>query len=179
MPNRSASWKETCIIVGIVSTVCLGIAIAWATRGVWIVLPFAGIEAGLLTYVAWKTCSDSYHRQAIIFDQNSVRVEWGKHHPKLFWKFPIDESMFIIRQPSHSLSAATLEFSNAEQKLEIGKLLNREDKEELIRFLEKANLPLTKTGEIQTHAIDAFNLDNHNAGLKKTLQVKKNRYRVI
>lgn len=43
-PNCSMSWRENKVLVAGLAIVSFGIAGAFAMRGLWVILPFAGIE---------------------------------------------------------------------------------------------------------------------------------------
>jgi uncharacterized membrane protein len=98
-PNRSLTRRQQNRVVLIVAMPCVGIALVFATLGYWLVLPFAGLEVGLLLwafahlrghdadyesiticgdrlYIEWRT-ADKVHRREL----NTVwtRIEAGRH----------------------------------------------------------------------------------------------------
>lgn len=72
-PNLSARWKSTKIFLFIVSFFALSIGIAFALVGVWMILPFAGIEIIVLLIVMHRVARKCYRKQVIynIFAKNS------------------------------------------------------------------------------------------------------------
>jgi len=42
--NQSMSWKANLYLAASLGVVCMGVAIAMATYGLWMVIPFAGLE---------------------------------------------------------------------------------------------------------------------------------------
>ncbi|MEL7289923.1 MAG: DUF2244 domain-containing protein, partial [Pseudomonadota bacterium] len=47
-PNRSATWQQTKHLIAAFALFISSIAIAWSLAGAWVILPFAGLEVGLL-----------------------------------------------------------------------------------------------------------------------------------
>ncbi|WP_218355297.1 DUF2244 domain-containing protein [Alteromonas lipotrueiana] len=78
-PNRSASWRETKTVWLVFFLVVLVIAMAWAAAGVWIVLPFAGIELGLLGYLMYRTNWQTYQQQRLIISPSLLVLEHDYH----------------------------------------------------------------------------------------------------
>lgn len=42
--NQSMSWKANLYLAASLGVVCMGVAIAMAAYGLWMVIPFAGLE---------------------------------------------------------------------------------------------------------------------------------------
>jgi uncharacterized membrane protein len=47
-PNRSLSWRQSMMFLGAIAVPLLLISVVLATRGFWLVLPFAGLELAAL-----------------------------------------------------------------------------------------------------------------------------------
>ncbi|MEJ2419454.1 MAG: DUF2244 domain-containing protein, partial [Exilibacterium sp.] len=80
-PNRSIEWKAIKYWLLIISLPALIIAIDWLIMGLWMILPFVGIELGLLSYFMYRICYKNYYQQYIDINKNSVTVTAGIHPP--------------------------------------------------------------------------------------------------
>ena len=65
-PNRSANWQQNKIIIMVMAAFVMSIAIAWSAVGVWIVLPFAGFEVGLLAFLMHRVSYSTYQKQITV-----------------------------------------------------------------------------------------------------------------
>ena len=64
-PNRSASWQDTKWLMLIFAVAVFTIAIGWAVVGVWIILPFAGVEVVLLIFIMYQVSRSTYRWETI------------------------------------------------------------------------------------------------------------------
>src|SRR5690606_5899278 len=85
LPNRSATWAETRLLLFIICGITLAIGVFWAFVGAWLVLPFSGLEAALVAYVLYRVCHGTYQRQVITCSAEQVLVQIGAHFPKRSW----------------------------------------------------------------------------------------------
>lgn len=63
------------------AVLCFGVAIGFAALGLWLVLPFAGLEVGLLAWALQAQRSRERDYERLLIDGDSVVLEWrkGKH----------------------------------------------------------------------------------------------------
>lgn len=47
----------------------------WAFVGTWAVLPFSGLEAGLVAWLMYRVCQATYQRQVITCSPQQVRKQ--------------------------------------------------------------------------------------------------------
>ena len=64
-PNRSITWVQAKWIIAFMIAVVMIIAIAWTFVGAWMILPFAGLEAGLFAYLMYKVTRFTYLKQIV------------------------------------------------------------------------------------------------------------------
>ena len=65
-PNRSLTWRQSLLVMCALGGFCLSIAIVWTFVGAWLILPFAGIEVGLLALVMYLVSCSTYDKQVLI-----------------------------------------------------------------------------------------------------------------
>ena len=68
-PNRSLSWKSTCIFLLFISITCLTIGIGFSLVGAQLIIPFAGLEVILVSVCVYlvfrKTSSEEEKLQLV------------------------------------------------------------------------------------------------------------------
>jgi len=143
-PNRSANARQNRIFFFGLVAVSGTIALAWTVMGVWLVLPFAGIELGLVGYflskVYWatqKTQSITLADSAIeICEQSSIR-SYRKALTRSTSKLSISE----VYKP---LIIEEICLFDDRQRVEVGGFLNREDKQRVINEIKQAGIPVQR-----------------------------------
>lgn len=74
-PNRSATWHESkWLIVGMM-VILITIALGWIFAGVWMILPFAGLETGLFALLTYLVSRQTYRQQIITMTPSEITVE--------------------------------------------------------------------------------------------------------
>ena len=147
LPNRSASWAQTRLFVLAVCTTTLFIGGFMAFIGAWMVLPFSGVEALLVAYLFYRVCQSTYQRQVITCGNETVLVEFGTHFPKRSWHLERQRTRLSVDDAAHPLSPPTLVIADSSHSIELGRFLNKDDKEEALKTLRKAGLQVRRVGE--------------------------------
>ncbi|MCU7555985.1 DUF2244 domain-containing protein [Alteromonas sp. ASW11-19] len=137
-PNRSATWGQTKWLILAMSAVLATVATGWLIAGVWVILPFAGIEIGLLAYLFYRVSHFTYQYQAICISADRVLVSLSKRSPDLIFVTSQCHVEFLDgdtpwHQPVIILVGAT-------QRIEIGQFLNHADRQQLKQSLATAGL---------------------------------------
>ena len=69
LPNRSATWANTKLLMAAMIFFVMVIALAWAFVGAWVILPFAGFEVGLFALLMYKVSRFTYSKQIITINK--------------------------------------------------------------------------------------------------------------
>ena len=144
LPNRSASWGETRLFIFIICGIMLAIGTFWAFAGAWMILPFSGIEAGLVAFLFYRVCLATYHKQVITFSNDSVLIQFGRHFPKRSWRLPLNNVYLALTEPKQKFSPVKINVSDGKQSIELGAFLNKEDKQLALLNLKAAGLQIKK-----------------------------------
>jgi len=139
-PNRSLEWKKVKIYLLIFSLPAVIVAIGWWMIGVWIILPFAGLELGLLTFFMYRVCYQNYHWQQITVNKDYVAVSSGVHSPKQCIKLARPECYLSVSPPLKPMDSVILALTTDEQSVSVGDFLNHDDRELARRSLVAAGL---------------------------------------
>ncbi|RDV24659.1 DUF2244 domain-containing protein [Alteromonas aestuariivivens] len=142
-PNRSASWNDSKRLV-ILLTVPLGlIAVFWSFAGVWMILPFAGLEAGLLAFFMYRVSHWTYQQQIIRIAPHTVRVEIRGRQNKTV-KFPRTDCFVEFVDSENDWPLPRIRLVASAQYLEIGQFLNLRDRQQLREDLSSSGLPVCR-----------------------------------
>lgn len=139
-PNRSMSWQTNKKVLLCVLLVNLAIALVWASRGAWLVLPFAGLEVLLLGlgmyYVSWKL----NFKEVITIEAESLTLQKGVYFPRQEWQWQLSQTTVVRRPNKYRMSAPNLYLKHLNNQIEIGDFLNRGEKKELLIELKQLGL---------------------------------------
>ncbi|MGH1487479.1 MAG: DUF2244 domain-containing protein [Cellvibrionaceae bacterium] len=139
-PNRSTEWKDIKRWLLLLSLPALIIAIGWLMVGVWIILPFAGLELGLLSYFMYKVCYQNYRIQKITVKKDTVILEDGIHTATETHQFARPDCYLSVKTPSTPMESLELSLFSEAQSSPVGDFLNPSDRELARRLLVKAGL---------------------------------------
>ena len=86
-PNCSISWRELLAFYLLTCVVALAIGVFFTLQGMWLVLPFSGLEMAALGYGLYLTSRKVYRREVITLDEHVTRVEKGVQRVDQSWEF--------------------------------------------------------------------------------------------
>ncbi|MFC3123412.1 DUF2244 domain-containing protein [Agaribacter flavus] len=140
MPNKSASWQQTKILILTIFVAMGAIAIAWATVGVWLILPFAGIEFSLFAFLIYRICRKTYdHQSLVIFNDRLVLEEYtGK---KQLTQSLDKKNLYIeYTETKHNWRMPKVTLVNDKENISIGEFLNSADRRHLKTMFEELGI---------------------------------------
>lgn len=143
-------------MVLLIGTAAFLVALYWTFKGYWIILPFAGLEVGLLAFLSYRVSLDSYHRQRIRLQESHIVVEWGRRYPKRRWRLQRENTILLVERPDHSLSPDILYLKDDQQQVRLGEKLGKEDIEALQQHLRGWRIPVRIQGVVRRHAGAGF-----------------------
>lgn len=135
--NRSMSWRANVVLaasLGAVSAI-FGGGIAWF--GFWMILPFAGLEFLLVIFCLGKAYKKMGFTEVISLRVNSVVIETGYDKPDKTIELPRQWTKLEFNNPSSLFEMGTLKIMASGRSVELGRLLNKEEKRDLHRELQK------------------------------------------
>lgn len=143
-PNRSATWQQVQKLIIAIAIVCFGIAVVWASLGVWLILPFTGIEVGLLALIMYKMSRFTLRKEIIEFQAETICVSSGIDKPNQSWQLNRASARVLTMEVRHPEDPPCIHLLDHQQRLELGKYLNLDDKKHLLRELQAAGLTVEK-----------------------------------
>jgi uncharacterized membrane protein len=86
-PNSSLSWKGNIRIFTVAVIVILVIAALFSSKGLWLVIPFAGFEILVLGAALYACACKAAEREVIDIGPDRVVVERGRYEPSKRFEF--------------------------------------------------------------------------------------------
>lgn len=144
-PNRSASWNQNKILIGILGCWCLLIACAFALIGAWMILPFAGIEIAALLAGCYSVCWNLHRRHVLRFCEDGVTIEKGRLLPNQVWHFSKHHTSISVERRDHpwdplKIFLCSRDHQGAIELIAIGDFLNKDDSTQLLKVLRQRGL---------------------------------------
>ena len=139
-PNRSASMRQTQVVIVAVSLFVLMIGIGWSLVGGYLVLPFAGLDVGLFAYFMYKVCNQTYEKQVITIGDEHVLIQSGKHCVERTVRLERPDAFILVAEPETPAEPIELSLSDSKSHFELGSFLSLSDKAEARTILKEAGL---------------------------------------
>ena len=137
-PNNSASWRVNSRLVASLALLAGAISLGFLWLGLWLVLPFSGLEV-LLVYAALYLCVSNNNRTEVItFERDRVIVERGRRFVEHKNEYQRAWSTIFVRQPDFRGHLKKIFIRSYGKEDELGAFLNKNDREQLIRALKHA-----------------------------------------
>ena len=86
-PNCSISWRELLLFYCLTCVVALAVGLFFTLQGLWLVLPFSGLEMLALGIGLFITSRKVYRREVITLDPQCTRIEKGVQRIDQIWEF--------------------------------------------------------------------------------------------
>jgi len=144
-PNCSASWAEIKVFLAVISTVCLGVAGAFAWVGLWPILPFAGLEIALLAYALCWTSTRARETEVVDISEQQVAVEKGHSEVEASWRFERSWTQVSLVEASVRNYPTRLFIGSHGQRVQLGLFLGEHERQRLARDLRSvlAGVPIS------------------------------------
>lgn len=146
-PNRSLTWRQSKVFVLVVGGFCLSIALVWSFVGAWLVLPFAGLEVGLLALITYVVSRGTYKKQRIFIKKDLVSVQKGIEKIQEEHVFSKEKMSFVCQSRNHPEDVRQLEFRSVNVSCKLGDFLNLDDQNTLIEVLSRHSIYLRELKE--------------------------------
>ena len=136
-PNCSLTPRGARYFVGSLALVTLGIGVYFASRGLWPVLPFAGLEVGLLAWAVRASLRKGSQREVILVSEADVVVERRAPSGSRRTVFPRHWARVTLRGPLASQHPSRLTIESHGRACEVGRFLTEDERRSLAARLER------------------------------------------
>ena len=147
-PNRSASWQMNKLIIAAFAIWWSLIALFFVLKGLWPILPFAGIEVGGLAAALYYVCWKLQQRHVLRFYDAELTLQKGAYYPKFSWRFARDAVSLSVEVQSHPWDPLKIFLCSSDQAIPVGNFLNKDDSKKLLKLLREQGLSVRNFSEI-------------------------------
>ncbi len=135
--NQSLSWQGNKVFILFVGILCFAIAIGFAIQGLWLILPFAGLEILALTIGLYICCLRNRQQEVITIDENKLLIEKGDKRPTEIWEFDRTWVNLELQRSKYQGHPSKLIVRSKGKETEIGECLTDKEKQSLADSLLK------------------------------------------
>ena len=136
-PNNSLSWRGNKIFFFMLFFISFVIAFSFAMAGMWLILPFAGLEMILLGSALTFCYIKNSQCEIVKIDEKNVSVSLIKSRNKKVFGCSKYWAKFILNKPRLKGYPHKLVLRSAGREMEIGALLTDEERIKLAGMLKK------------------------------------------
>jgi len=130
-PNCSISWPELVLFYFFTCLIALAVGLFFTLQGLWLVLPFSGLEMLALGGGLYLTSRKVYRREVITLDPEHIRIEKGVQRIDQSWEFKTPWIRIIDELPDCRSPRRKLAISMYGESVEVGSFLADSEKEAL------------------------------------------------
>lgn len=129
--NQSLSWRGNLTVLASLGVVMAVIATGFAFAGLWMVLPFAGVELLALAIALYVTCRRLASNEVISLSPKSVQVETGYRYPVNRRRVQRHWARIDLHTGRSAAERSRLYIRSHGQAIEVGACLTDEEREKL------------------------------------------------
>lgn len=136
-PNGSLSKDQARAFLWLTAGGCFTVALVFALQGLWPVLPFAGLEVGVLAWALRASMRHSRHRDVIRICHDTVRVERRDRHGLHHDQFARHWARVCVRAAASPRYPSRLLIESQGRHCELGRFLTEEERRDVARRLQR------------------------------------------
>ena len=146
-PNASLTVGQAWLSFSVMAVTGFGIAGLMAWRGLWPILPFAGLELGALGIALYVSVRRNGYREVIRMSGDTVHVEFGMLGRGASATLSLSRwwTRAVLEPGGHPHAPSRLLLRSAGQEVEIGRCLTDDERERLYRRLKELLSPAWRT----------------------------------
>ena len=145
-PNVALSWPQTRLFLWIAAAVCLTLGGVFALLGMWLILPFAGLEVVVLALALITTAQRAYDTEVVHVSESTVEIDKGRWRPERHWDFDRLWSEVILVAPGHPWYPSRLAVRSRGEQVELGRFLADDERARVAGELRHWIGPMAKPG---------------------------------
>ena len=130
-PNCSLTPESARTFVASVALLTFGAALFFTAQGLWPVLPFAGLEIGLLWWAVRASLRAGRRREAIVISDAAIVIERRDPSRSTRLVFPRHWATVKLRDPPAALHPSRLMIESHGRACEVGRFLTEDERHAL------------------------------------------------
>ena len=131
LPNCSISWRQLLVFYLLTCALALVIGLLFLYGGMWLVLPFSGLEMMALGTALYLTSRKVHRRQVITLDAERVTIEKGVRQVEQSWQFQTAGTRVLKENEGSAGGHRKVVLGAHGNYVEIGEFLDNPEKDEL------------------------------------------------
>lgn len=136
-PRCSLTSKTARVFIGLVAAPTFAVALLFTAQGFWPVLPFAGLEIGLLIWAVRSSLRSGLEREIITVSDDSVIIRHWDRRGVQSAVFPRHWSRVTLHAPLAALHPSRLVFESHGRACEVGRFLTEDERRSLAVRLQQ------------------------------------------
>jgi len=136
-PRSSLTPASARVFIAVVGGTCFSVAGVFAAQGFWPVLPFAGLEIGLLVWAVRAAMREGSKRETIEIDEERITIRRSDPRGEHFSVFPRHGSRVTLRTPQTALHPSRLLLESRGRVCEVGRFLTEDARRSLAARLKQ------------------------------------------
>jgi len=136
-PNCSLTPQGARLFVASLATVTFTVAGCFALQGYWPVLPFAGVEIGLLAWAVRASMRRGAERELIVVSESDVAIERRASRGSRLTVFPRHWARVTLRDPQTGRHRSRLTIESHGRICEVGRFLTEDERRRVAARLER------------------------------------------
>jgi uncharacterized membrane protein len=137
-PNRSLSWRGNQLFFIFIFAISFGVAGIFAAQGMWLMLPFAGLEMLVLGLALYQCALRSCWQEVITIQGQRVCIAMGRDRPERSCTFDRSWAKVVLDQPEIRGHPSRLWIRSHGRQVEVGACLVDEERQRLAAALREA-----------------------------------------
>jgi uncharacterized membrane protein len=130
-PNCSISWPELVVFYMVTCLVALAVGLFFSLQGLWLVLPFSGLEMLALGFGLYLTSRKVYRKEVITLDRERTCIEKGVLQIDQSWEFETSWIRLLDEHAGTRNRRRRLALGAHGKYIEVGNFLDNLEKDEL------------------------------------------------
>ena len=130
-PNCSISWRELLGFYLGTCVVALVVGLFFSLQGLWLVLPFSGLEMMALGAALYVTSRKVYRREVITLDSKRITIEKGVRRIHQRWEFETSWTRLVDGKSDDLQPRRKLLIRSHGKQVEVGEFLDNFEKDAL------------------------------------------------
>jgi uncharacterized membrane protein len=127
-PHRSLTPKSARAFIALVAVPTFAVALMFTAQGFWPILPFAGLEIGLLAWAVRASMRSGQERETITVTQDSVIIRHWDRRGVQSAVFPRHWSRVTLHAPPAALHPSRLVLESRGHACEVGRFLTEDER---------------------------------------------------
>lgn len=147
-PNHSANWRLNKIIIILFSAWWALVALLFLTKGLWPIIPFAGLEIGGLAVALYYVCWKLQQRHVLRFCEQQLTLQKGAYYPRFTWQFTREAVSLSVEVQDHPWDPLKIFLCSSDQQIPLGNFLGKDDSRKLLALLREQGLRVRNYSEL-------------------------------